>query len=702
MKMRALLLAAALQASHAAEDESVGAVAKIIAMLNDMSAKAKQEKKDEEVEFAKFAQYCRGGKPALQKQINKAAETIETLTAEIGKLEADAKTLAGEIGGLQSEVTKFEADKKESTAEREKDHAAFLEEEKDYSESVDALERALVVLQEKDGNIPGASLLQLTTSDKLPVQAKSIISAFLGMSANDEYEPPEANAYESQSGGIIEMLKKLRDEFRTKLSDCQKEEMNSKNAYDMVQQDLADSIENANTDIEEKTASKESKLEKKAMDTKELASTKESKAADEDTLNNLDTECKQKTLSFEEKQQLRADEIAAIAKAVEILSDGRTDAGGQHLELAQSATSFVQTERSDKFLGQFEGVHRRLREFLASEAQRLHSKNLGLLSEKIGADPFAKVKKMIDDMITRLLEEANADAEKEGWCDTEMGKSKVTRNKLSEEIDGLDAAIEDGKGTIMKLTQELADLADEIKDLDGQMGEATQLREEEKAKNDATIADAQGAQKAVAAATAVLKEFYEKAAQATALVQTKTKPVLLSKGIKMGTDEWDALANPNFEGTIDKGHKEGMQTFGESYKGNQDAAGGVMALLEVALSDFANLEADTKASEAESQKSYESLMVESKKSKAVKSKTIEMDQADRASAESKLQEDIAELKSTQDELIAADKYHEKLVPQCIDQGMSWEEVQKARQDEINSLKEALEILGRQGSVETSA
>jgi len=43
-----------------------------------------------------------------------------------------------------------------------------------------------------------------------------------------------------------------------------------------------------------------------------------------------------------------------------------------------------------------------------------------------------------------------------------MGKSKVTRNKLSEELDGLSAAIEDGKGTIMKLTQELADLADEI------------------------------------------------------------------------------------------------------------------------------------------------------------------------------------------------------------------------------------------------
>merc|ERR1719215_2414898 len=163
-------------------------------------------------------------------------------------------------------------------------------------------------------------------------------------------------------------------------------------------------------------------------------------------------------------------------------------------------------------------------------------------------------------MITKLLEEANADAEKEGWCDTEMGKSKVTRNKLSEEIDGLDAAIEDGKSTIMKLTQEVADLTKDIEDLDAEMTESTELRTSEKAKNKHTIMDAKAAQTAVSQATA-------------ALMQTK--------GIKMGTEEWQALANPNFDGTIDKGHKAGMQTFGETYTGNQDAAGGVMALLEV-------------------------------------------------------------------------------------------------------------------------
>jgi len=698
--MRAFPFAVSLVLANAEQEVTVNAVQKIIGMLTDMSTKCKQEMKDEQVAFAEFEAFCANGKPALKKKIAKSAETIETLNAEIGKLTSDVANLGEEIAALQADVTKFEADKKAHEAASEKDHKAFIEESTDYSESVDALDRAIQVLSEKDGNIPGASMLQLSMNDKrMPAKAKSLISAFLGLEDADQFEPPEANAYESQSGGIIEMLKKLKDEFRAKLGQCQKEEMNRAHAVNMVQQDLTDSIDNANKDIEEKTAEKEAKKEKIAEDKKELASTIEVKAADEHLLENLDVECEQKKLSFDEKQKLRADEIEAIGKASEILSgDDVSGNAAEHLGFAQTGSSFAQLRASS------EGVNRQVREFIASEGQRLHSKRLTLLSEKLAADPFAKIKGLIDDMITKLLEEANADAEKEGWCDTEMGKSKVTRNKLSEEIDGLDAAIEDGKATIMKLTQEVADLTKDIEDLDAEMTEATELRTDEKAKNKHTIMDAKAAQTAVSQATAVLKDFYAKAAKATALLQQKKNPASLvqTKGIKMGTEEWQALANPNFQGTIDKGHKAGMQTFGETYTGNQDAAGGVMALLEVALSDFANLEADTKATEAEAENAYNKYMTESKRSKATKSKKIELDNSDKADTQTKLQEDVAELKSTQDELIAADKYHEKLVPQCIDQGMTWEQVQAARQEEITSLKQALETLESQGNVDTSA
>eukprot|EP00415_Alexandrium_ostenfeldii_P000767 UN0767 len=176
----------------------------------------------------------------------------------------------------------------------------------------------------------------------------------------------------------------------------------------------------------------------------------------------------------------------------------------------------------------------------------------------------------------------------------------------------------------------------------------------------------------------------------------------LKMGVKMGSEEWDSLANPNFKGTVDTGHKEGMQTFGKLEQGQQDENEyGVLALLEVIASDFANLEADTQAAEVESEKAYDMFMAESKKNKAVKERKIEMNNSDKAAAEAKLQEDIADMKSNQDELLAAERYHKKLVPQCIDQGMTFEERTKAREAEIASLKQALEILGSE-DIATSA
>merc|ERR1719359_1415539 len=294
---------------------------------------------------------------------------------------------------------------------------------------------------------------------------------------------PEANAYEFQGGGIVNMLEKLKDDFRGKLGECQKEEMNSKHAYDMKYTDLKDSVENSNADIEEKTVTKSRKQEQAALDKKELASTINVKKEDETTLKDTVTECKEKSLSFEEKQKLRTEEIEAIQTAIGILKGDDMQTGSKNLGLSQqkTATSLTQLRGKDTATEETENIHRRITDFLASEGTRLHSREITLLAEKVAADPFAKVKKLIDAMITRLLEEAHADADHEGFCDTEIGKSKITRAKLSEDIDALNAAMEEGKSTIMALTEDTATLAKEVADLDASRVAATKMRTAEKA-----------------------------------------------------------------------------------------------------------------------------------------------------------------------------------------------------------------------------
>merc|ERR1719156_485050 len=122
------------------------------------------------------------------------------------------------------------------------------------------------------------------------------------------------------------------------------------------------------------------------------------------------------------------------------------------------------------------GIVHRVREFLSDEANRLHSQKIAVLAQTIASDPFGKVKKMIDDMITRLLEEAKADADQEGFCDTEIGKSKVTRNKLAEDIASLEAAVDEGKSTVIELTERVATLNKEVAELTASMDEASSMR----------------------------------------------------------------------------------------------------------------------------------------------------------------------------------------------------------------------------------
>merc|ERR1719191_735772 len=100
------------------------------------------------------------------------------LEAEIDKLTQDVAALGEAIGELDGNVAKYNADVKSETVQREKDHAAFLEEEKDYSESVDALERAIAVLSKQDYDRP--ALLQLSEDKGLPAKAKSVVLALLG------------------------------------------------------------------------------------------------------------------------------------------------------------------------------------------------------------------------------------------------------------------------------------------------------------------------------------------------------------------------------------------------------------------------------------------------------------------------------------------------------------------------------------------
>merc|ERR550514_1771806 len=106
------------------------------------------------------------------------------------------------------------------------------------------------------------------------------------------------------------------------------------------------------------------------------------------------------------------------------------------------------------------------------------------------------------------MEEANEEAEHKGFCDTEMGTNKATRDTKSEEVDKLTALIEELTADISKLGTDAATLSDELTAIATAVSEATAIRNEEKSKNTVTVADAKVASEATAMALQTLKDFY--------------------------------------------------------------------------------------------------------------------------------------------------------------------------------------------------
>jgi len=280
-------------------------------------------------------------------------------------------------------------------------------------------------------------------------------------------------------------------------------------------------------------------------------------------------------------------------------------------------------------------------------------------------DPFGKVKKMIKDLIVKLMEQANSEADHKAYCDTELATNKQTREIKTSEIDELSANIEKNTATSAQLGEEIAELTDAVAELRRQQAEASKIRDTEKATNAKTVEEAKSAQVAVERATQVLKDFYAKAAD----------PSLLQGNAGLGQEMEQEVKVP--------------------YTGMQSENGGVMGFLEVILSDFARLESETNSAEDQAASTYEKFMDESNEDIAVKETTAKHKQERQQQTDTQTASLKKELKLTQEELDAAMDYYEKLKPDCVDHNLSYDDRVQMREEEIQSLKEALKILAQQ-------
>merc|ERR1719399_1773157 len=529
------------------------------------------------------------------------------------------------------------------------------------SNSRGAIKHQLDAVRSAITSVIGAISIDTESSRKL----KSFLQQTSQSSSSDSDDlslkafQPQAKmvAYESKSGGILQTVKDMQSKAEAELSDLRKKEMGEAHNFKVLEQGLNGEIEHGKEKLSAATSAKSAAAEAQSTAEGDLAETSKTKAADEEYSSNLKTECEETASSWAERQKSAKEEMGAIDKAKEILVSGVT-AFSQMGAKTQHQSDFVSDEDS---MSESDEVRAKLAKKFRQLGKKFHSFALMQMAGAAASDPFVKIRGLIEDMLTKLMQEAQEEASQKAFCDEEQGKSKAAQKEKMAKIDKYQTRIDGGEATIAELTDAVKTLEAEIAEIDKAQAEATKIRTTENVENTKAMKEFKESADAVVKAMGVLKSYYEGAfLQTGAKTQSKAK------------------APPAFGGA------------------KSDTGSSIISVLEVAESDFTRLYAETETAEDEAASAYEKLSEENKISKATKLADAKAKESEIKSLTVQVGHSKEDAASTSSELDAVNAYLEKLKPQCEEKAMSYEERKAAREAEISGLKEALEILEGKG------
>jgi hypothetical protein len=653
-------------------------LAKVLNLMEELKAKIIKEGEVEAKAYDEYLQWC-------QSAVQDTGFAIETATKEKAELEAKITELSAAINeagskteDLASAIATNEGDLKSATAIRETELADFMKSEKELMEVISAIERAISILEKEMAKNPASFAQVYNTNVKNILQSLSLVADAAGFSVDDrqqlialaqtdqgdeEFGAPAVASYKSQSGGIVDVLEDMKEKAESQLAEVRKAEEAAKHNYAMLKQSLEAQIAADTKDMKEEKAGKAEAEEAKAeaegdleMTTKELANADETLATSRST-------CMKVGADHEMTVKAREEELKVIAEAKKILTE--TTSGG-----VDQTYSFLQVAAASTLKTRADLAHAEVVVLVKRLARQHHSAALAQLASRVaavlqygaqnGEDPFAKVKGLIQDMITQLEEEAAAEAQEKAYCDEQLAKTKAKKEELDDDIEKLTVKTDQATSKSAKLKEEVQELESELAALTKLQAEMDKIRQETHADFVTAKDDLELALQGVRKALGVLREYYGGAA-------------LLQDGSAMASTMQQPAPPP-------------------AHAKATGAGQGIINILEVVESDFAENLAKENTEESDAQAEYEKTTQENKVAKTLKEQDVKYKTQEIKALGKTLSELSADRESAETEHAAVMEYYEKIKERCIAKPETYEERKARREAEIAGLKEALSIL----------
>jgi len=427
---------------------------------------------------------------------------------------------------------------------------------------------------------------------------------------------------------------------------------------------------------------------------------------DKKFLADLKNNCMTKSTEWEGRQKMRSEELIALSETIKILND---DDALDLFKKTLPSPALLQTKVSGKAVRQ--SALQVLKAAGHSGRNADPRMDMVMLALAGNSKSFDKVIKMIDDMVTLLGKEQVDDNSKKAYCEYELDKTEDDKKVLDQTHSDLEKSIADSKESIATLKEELAALEAGIKALDKSVAEATDMRKAENAEYKDTMRSDQAAKELIGMAKNRLHKFYNpslhKAAPKTELsaqdrIYSNVAGVTLTTaapGGIAGTGITYLQGSAPVFAQVSSHHQQSdkaappppPETWGVYQKKSQEN-NGVMAMMELLITDLEKEMAAIEVEETEAQKEYEQFIVDSKAKRTTDLRSIATKEGAKAELESQVQKMSMESKAALRAAMGKAETLRDLHLECDWLVQNYETRQEARAGEVDSLKKAKAVL----------
>eukprot|EP00933_Yihiella_yeosuensis_P031759 TRINITY_DN25377_c0_g1_i1.p1 TRINITY_DN25377_c0_g1~~TRINITY_DN25377_c0_g1_i1.p1 ORF type:complete len:680 (+),score=198.50 TRINITY_DN25377_c0_g1_i1:51-2090(+) len=620
----------------------------VVAQLQTMASKSEADAQEEAELFGKFKCYCTKTIEDSTKQIEALGELIATGDNRIAALVALGGELAEKKKDAEYDKSKNEAERNELKTVREKDNAAFKEQEADLAASVKQLQEAVDTVN-KIGAAP-AALLEVT---HLLRNQEEDSSSFLS---------------KQPIGGVTGVLKSSLDTYVKDLEDLRAKEAAELEAWtkvDKIKDDTHKSLEQMISQLESSIADANKELGAKKTELEQadtnLADTTALKATTEKLF-------KEKSQINEERKLLRSQEDAALTKAIAVLNSdeafatfGKTKTNAIE-SLIQLATVHKHKTNSNSFT---QSSVQMVSSMLRTLGMKMHSASLLHLASMVktgSGNPFEKVLKEIDTMLARIASEAKQDKKKFDFCVKDRKKNNEDKAQKEDQAVSLTASLDKLKEAIQTQTELLETSKTELSENEAEQKSATDLRKSENLEYQQNAATLQKAQATLAKGTKILKDYY------------------------------DSIAKPSLLQEEEHSSEDPPKTNDGAYEGQGGAGKVVLGLLADITADTKKEENAAHAAEQEAQHSFEDSMAALTKKEATLKETIEKTSEDLAQSNLDKDSKLEELKATENEKTSIEGYLASIKSGCDFIAANFDKREASRAAESKALAKGQETI----------